>query len=564
MPDSQTVFHEAGGKRNILIVEDEQINRMLLEMYLREEYALLQAENGEQALRMLAEERAGLSLVLLDLNLPDMNGMDILKRIKADPATEQLPVIVLTADQDAEVECLNGGAVDFIPKPYPPQQVVLARVRRTIELYEGRDTISRTERNQLTGLYNPTYFYYHAARFDALHPEVATDAIVLEIPHFHMIIERYGREVWSDVLKKVADALVKAVRGDGGMVCRPEGDRFLIYCPHRENYAALMDAVGGELGEDSHIRLRMGVYENTDRSLEMVRRFARAKRAADTARTTYGRVIGTYDSRLREKEVFEGQLLEGFRRAIREKQFQVFFQPKFDVRPQSPVLHSAEALVRWRHPELGMISPGVFIPLFEENGLIRDLDAYVWRETAERIRAWKETLGRRVPVSVNVSRVDLYDPSLLDTLRGIAAESGITRGEMFLEITESAYTDDADRIIEVVRQLRDSGFHIEMDDFGTGYSSLNMIADLPIDALKLDMSFVRRAFGEKKDTRLLEAIIGLARALALPTVAEGVETAEQAAALKAMGCDIIQGYYFSRPLPPAEFEDFLAKDDKAW
>ena len=267
--------------------------------------------------------------------------------------------------------------------------------------------------------------------------------------------------------------------------------------------------------------------------------------------------IGIYDDSLHETELLEEQLIQDFPRAIREKQFQVYYQPKFDVRPETPILSSAEALVRWRHPTLGMVSPGVFIPLFENNGLIYRLDSYVWTEAAAQIRDWRMRLGIRLPVSVNVSRIDLYEPKLIDQLREITEQNGLSPHDLLLEITESAYTEDSAQIIERVRQLREIGFRVEMDDFGSGYSSLNMLSTLPVDALKLDMQFIRTAFMDRKDTRLLEAMIQLAEAFEVPTIAEGVETAEQVFTLKAMGCDIIQGYYFSRPLPASDFERFL-------
>ena len=204
-----------------------------------------------------------------------------------------------------------------------------------------------------------------------------------------------------------------------------------------------------------------------------------------------------------------------------------------------------------------MVSPGVFIPLFEQSGLIRTLDQYVWAEAAAQIRRWKDAYGVMLPVSVNVSRVDLYDPQLREKLCALVEENGIERGKLLLEITESAYTEDARQLVETVRQLRSLGFRIEMDDFGSGYSSLSMLSTLPIDILKLDMSFIRSAFSAGKDTRLLEAVIRLAGVFALPVVAEGVETAEQVAVLRELGCRFIQGYYFSRPLPAGEFERFI-------
>ena len=206
-----------------------------------------------------------------------------------------------------------------------------------------------------------------------------------------------------------------------------------------------------------------------------------------------------------------------------------------------------------------MVSPGVFVPLFEGNGLIRDLDDYVWREAAARIRSWKDRFGRSVPVSVNVSRVDMMDPELTETLRGIVLENGIDFRDLHLEVTESAYTQDAKQIVEVVSGLRDLGFRIEMDDFGSGYSSLNMLSALPIDALKLDMLFIRNAFSEKGNTRMIEITLDISHSLSVPMIAEGVETKEQMLTLRKLGCDIVQGYYFAKPMPAEDFSAFLTR-----
>lgn len=558
MTEKRLRFHAANAKRKILAVEDELINREILNAMLQDVYEIIFAETGTKAKALLSENYETLSLVLLDLNLPDMKGIDILRSIKENSSAALLPVIVVTSDQDAEVECLDLGATDFISKPYPKREIVLARIRRTIELFEDRDIIRWTERDHLTGLYNREYFYRYAAQFDTYHPDEAADAILLDINRFHMINERYGREFGDEVLRRVASGLLKAMGGSDGIVCRRDGDTFLIYCTHRSGYQDILESACVEMGEDYQVRVRMGVYSGVDRSLDMERRFDRAKYAADSVRSSFSHAVGVYNDSMHEQELFTEQLLEDFHTAIREHQFRVFYQPKFDVRSEQPVLNSAEALVRWFHPQLGMVSPGIFIPLFESNGLIHELDSYVWREAAAQIRQWKEGLGRRIPVSVNVSRIDLQDPMLLKTLCTIAEEEGIETRELLLEITESAYTDNAEQIINVVSELREHGFYIEMDDFGTGYSSLNMITTLPIDALKLDMQFIRTAFRERKDTRLIEAVIGLARSMGLPTIAEGVETAEQMFTLKAMGCDIIQGYYFSKPLPPEEFEAYIS------
>ena len=561
MEDNQAKFHSVDGRRLILVVEDEAINRTILGMILEKDYEIIFAENGEEALRVIEEKKELLSLVILDLIMPVMPGMEVLRRIKAEPETRNLPVIVASGDQSQEIECLNAGASDFIQKPYPEPGVILARVRRTIELFEGRQIIQSTERDPLTGLYNREFFFIYAEQYDQHHRDTPMDAIVLNINRFGIINERYGRAYADEVLRRVGEKAREMVHDAGGIVCRREADIFLVYCPHREDYKAILDnasmGLSGEQTANNRVRLRMGVYSNVDKSLDLERRFDRAKIASDSVRNSFTRNIGVYDDTLRKAELYSEQLIEDFPHAIEEKQFKVYFQPKFNITGEDPFLAGAEGLVRWQHPELGLISPGVFIPLFEENGLIQKLDHYIWRETARQIRVWKDTVGFSVPVSVNVSRVDMYDANIVYTLLDILEESKLEAGDLHLEVTESAYAEDAEQIIETVKRLRSMGFLLEMDDFGTGYSSLNMLSTLPIDVLKLDMKFINTAFGQEKDTHMLEIILEIARHLSAPVVAEGVETKEQMNALREIGCDMVQGYLFSPPVPAEKFEAFL-------
>ena len=552
-------LYDGNRKRLVLIVEDEYVNRELLKAYLENDYELLFAETGEEALETVRACSETLSLVLLDLILPDINGLEVLREIKQESGLTRIPVIVLTSDTESEVESLNTGASDFISKPYPRHEVIMARVRRSIELSENRDLIRWTERDHITGLFNREYFYRFAEQYDLFHAEEPTDALVLDISHFHMINERFGKAYGDEMLRRTGAELLRMASLYGGIVCRREADTFQVYCPHRTDYDVLIreitDVVNREM--HGHIRIRVGVYPEVDKRLEIARRFDRAKDAADSIRNSFSTSVAFYDDRLHEQEVFAERLLDDFHDALAQKQFVVFFQPKYDIRPETPVLCGAEALVRWKHPELGMVSPGVFIPLFEGNGLIRGLDNYVWREAAAQIRRWKDEIGRSVPVSVNVSRVDMMDPELTDTLTAIVRENGIDFSDLHLEVTESAYTQDAKQIVEVVSGLRDLGFRIEMDDFGSGYSSLNMLSTLPIDALKLDMLFIRTAFTETGNTRMIEITLDISHSLSVPMIAEGVETEEQVRALRELGCDVVQGYYFSKPVPPEEFEVFL-------
>ncbi len=550
----------AGGKRNILVADDEFINRELLENILSDEYDVLKAEDGEMAYEMIRQNRNTLSLILLDLIMPKMTGLELLSRISDEPDLKGIPVIVLTSDHDSEVESLRNGAYDFIPKPYPQPDVIKARVSRSIELAENRQIISATERDELTGLYTIEYFYRYGSQFDKYYPNAEMDALCFDVNHFHVLNERFGTEKGDEILKHIAERLETVFADKASFVCRKTADTFLVYCSHRDHdeYAKIVDQIA-EIGEDLHtsLKMRVGVYSCCDKKLDIHLRFGRAKIASDKIRNNYTVSVSDFDEALIDAELFAEQLVEEFPKALEEKQFLVYFQPKFDIRGDKPVLSSAEALVRWIHPSLGMISPGAFIPLFEGDGLIAKLDEYVWRRTAEKIADWKARLGISVPVSVNLSRADLYDPELVDTMEKITRESGISRDDLYLEVTESAYVSDSSQMVDRVKALREHGFFIEMDDFGSGYSSLNMISELPIDALKLDMKFIRTAFEKKNDTRMISIVIDIADYLKVPVIAEGVETEEQYLELKRLGCAIIQGYYFSKPVPADEFERFL-------
>ena len=291
-------------------------------------------------------------------------------------------------------------------------------------------------------------------------------------------------------------------------------------------------------------------------ALPIVERFDRALHACNSLRSKSGEELCVYDQSMAEKALFDARLLKDFESAIEQKQFKVNYQPKFDIRGEKPVLRSAEALVCWIHPELGRVRPDLFIPLFEENGLVTILDRYVWEESAKQIKKWKDEFGVTLPVSVNVSRVDMAAPDMTSFIQKIVKENGLSPADYMLEITESAYTDDTSHIIEVVENLRALGHKVEMDDFGSGYSSLNMLTSMPIDALKMDKAFIRNIKPGNKDMKLVELVLEIAKNLEVPVVAEGVETEEEYKMLKDAGCDIIQGYYFSKPIPPEEFKKY--------
>ena len=563
MLKSHEILHSVSGKRQVLVVDDEAINRELLGMMLADQFDVIFAENGEQALGLIRDNSRTLSLILLDIMMPVMDGFTLLSILKEDPDLKRIPVIVLTSEKSAEVRSLRSGASDFITKPYDLPEVILARVNRTIELSEDTYIIQNTEHDELTGLYNVSYFYRYAEQFEQMHTSIPMDAVVIDVNHFHLINELYGRSYGDQILRKIADNIREVLR-IGGIACRDNGDMYLLFIPHMENPEAVYEQLTGSLNSEKtsgmHIRLRLGIYPLVDQTMQMENRFDRAKIACDTIRSNFSSCIAFYDNDLHDKEVFAEQLLEDMEEGLESGQFVVYYQPKYAIQGEKPTLESAEALVRWIHPKYGMISPGLFIPLFEENGLIQKLDRFVWTQAARQIRAWRDTYGRIIPISVNVSRIDMYDPDLAAIFKGLVAENGLSPANLLLEITESAYTEDSDQMIHVVQGLRSEGFRVEMDDFGSGYSSLNMLASLPIDILKLDMAFIRNMLKGERNVRMLELMMDIARFLSVPVIAEGVEEEAQVTILKKLGCQMIQGYYFSKPVPPEEFKKFIEKE----
>ena len=432
--------------------------------------------------------------------------------------------------------------------------VLLIQNMRAVK--RARRLIRATEADELTGLYNRDFFFQYADRMYRDHPDTPMDAIVLNIEQFHSINALHGRKLGDKILSGLGSEIYDISLEQGGIAGRFGADRFDIYCKHMEEYRSIFDRLQTRLDELSpnvNIRLRMGVMPWKE-GLEPIQLFDRARTACNMARGHYKEHLIIFDEKVSERENYEQRLLNDLRHALDTGEFEVYYQPKYDIQTDQPKLVSAEALVRWNHSEMGLISPVDFIPLFEKNGQISLLDKYVWSKVAEQIALWREKYGMTLPVSVNLSRVDVFDPDLEDTLEIILKSHDLDHKAFKLEVTESAYTENADQVIEVVRGLRDKGFEVEMDDFGTGYSSLNMLSSMPIDVLKMDREFIKDIEDNEKDRQLVALIIDIAKNLKVYVIAEGVETENQLKLLKKLGCMIVQGYYFSRPLPADEFE----------
>jgi len=424
--------------------------------------------------------------------------------------------------------------------------------------------LKKQETDELTGLHSRQKFFAETRRMLDENAGKQFAFVRFDIARFQLINSFFGLEEGDKLLKYLAFKLkqfslifplciIGRIEGDIFAACHQlNGPVDVLSAILRQNIESLI----GGYRSDYELSITVGIYIIEDNTLPVEAIYSRSILAAKKCKKLpYGEYFAVYDKNMSEAIIKNQRITNEMHNALKEKQFEVVLQPKCDL--QTGNLIGAEALVRWRHPADGLMSPGDFIPVFEENGFILKLDEYVWTAACMYIRSWLDEGMAAVPVSVNVSRRDLYDPELPAKFKDLLKRYEIPAQLLHLEITESAYAENTRLIVDAVRRLKDAGLHIEMDDFGTAYSSLNMLNEMPIDTLKLDMSFIRNYDKNAAGTDIiLQFVIKLAQALNLSLIAEGIETAKQAEHLLALGCKAGQGYYFSKPVSKKEFDVF--------
>jgi diguanylate cyclase (GGDEF)-like protein len=553
--------------RNILVVDDQNINRIVLRKMLSDEYRILEASDGQEAMNMLHAPGTNVSLILLDLVMPVMDGYTFLQQKQKDQVLSNIPVIVTTAEYGTEKEALalQYGANDFVTKPYRDQRVIKQRVFNKIKLRETAEMANAMETDRLTGGFNKVGFVQRAADIIIQNPGEKYDLVSTDIESFKLVNELHGTEVGDQLLRDIARWLSEAVeREDIYLFGRSSADVFLILMRHdlvhTKKIVLDLCAYLKTYSLDISLELKAGCYttdqDKGDKSVDLM--CDRADMTTKSIKGHYGEQFATYDDSLRIRLLKEQEITSNMQQALNNQEFVVYYQPKFNLNNMSIV--GAEALVRWRKPDGTLVPPGEFIPLFELNGFITQVDIYVWERVCINIKKWLAQLGdKMIPISVNVSRVDIYRPHLLETLVGLVQKYEIPIEYLHLEITESAYTENATKLVGVVKQLHDTGFIIEMDDFGKGYSSLNMLSELPIDILKLDMNFMQNS-STGRQHNVLNFVVGLSKWLGLKLIAEGVETGEQVNSLRSMSCEVGQGYYYSKPIDEEKFTNKLFQD----
>lgn len=412
-----------------------------------------------------------------------------------------------------------------------------------------------------TGLLSKEAFFDEAAAY--LRHSGARDVSIVcfDVDHFKLFNDLHGLDCGDELLRYLGRALALRFSPDGAQpLARLAADTFALCATgiRPECVERILVDISSECPNGIDAIVRAGVYRIEDPASPVSIMCDRAVIALRTVKGSYFDRVALYDPGMREALVLEREVVAGIESALREDRIELFLQPKCNIRTGKIV--GAEALARWRHPERGIVAPGEFIPLIERNGLVCSLDLRVWEKTAAWIRGLIDEGVQPVPVSVNVSRADIYLVDVAAELHALVERYGIEPSLIEVEITESAYSERPDRIVAAFDELAERGFTVLMDDFGSGYSSLNMLKDINVDVLKIDMRFLDRDDRRSKD--IMESVIRMARWLDLPVIAEGVETREQVNFLLDVGCSYAQGYYYARPMEAAAFEALLTDGSK--
>lgn len=570
--------------KRMLVIDDMEMNRDIMSKIFQFDFEIIEAENGLIAMDILHKQKTAIDIVILDLVMPEKDGYAVLKEMREDPVLKNIPVIVVSAsgEVDGEFISLELGATDFLVKPVKPHiarlrvQNILARQETDRLLIQNAmmkkqheeerillNLITQSkneyqqlvEYDQLTGIYNRQMFTAKTQEMLEKNRSVSYVLVRFDIEKFKVINELLGYQEGDALLKYIAGVLRKHI-GKNGTYGRLEADVFVMCFPHSEENVSLM--IEKYLENMRHYSLNIeiilcfGLYIIHDITVPVDLMIDRATLALKTIKGNYITRYAYYDDILRQKLMEEQEIVNEMKDALTTGQFLVYLQPKCSLDTEKIV--GAEALVRWKHPTKGLIPPGKFIPVFEKNGFIMELDAYIWEETCKLIKKWIDNGKTVLPISVNISRVNLYNPQLVTIIRELVEKYGIPPHLLELEITESAYTNNAFQLIDVLNEFHEHGFTVMMDDFGSGYSSLNMLKDIPVDALKIDLNFLSGADALGRGKNILSSVVGMSRSINLPTIAEGVETKEQADFLRSIECHRAQGYFFFKPMPITEFE----------
>lgn len=514
-----------------------------------------------EELPQLLREQHDIFALFCDMDFITPYQLSALREAVNDPT---FPIVLLTdaLTGDDTGKWIGAGATEIITLPMPVP-LMHRRIGNVIKLHHLSLSITGQERDALTGLYNRGAFFHYAQVMMKEDASASYTIAISDIENFRLINERYGEKKGDELLRYVGHFLSNLHHGNM-LFARYSGDQFVCLARYNsadsgldENeFAADLQRMYANAPVPS-FSVKFGIYENVDTVLPVSIMCDRALMALRTVKHLYGRDAAKYTPLMQQSFNREQRILDSMEEALRTEQFEVYYQPKHAAATSEII--GVEALVRWIHPIYGFMSPGEFIPLFEKNGFVCRLDRYVWRRVCRDINEWLRQGFPAIPVSVNVSRMDLLQPGFVSDVILPIQEYNINTDLLHMEITESIYIEDEESLSPVITQLKDIGIKIELDDFGSGFSSIDILSKLPLDIIKLDIKLIRNL---ETNPLIVKSIVQFMHTLGYTVIAEGVETDAQLEQLKNMKCDYIQGYCYSKPLTLNGLKEYVAQYQK--
>ncbi|EQG17593.1 diguanylate cyclase domain protein [Clostridioides difficile DA00065] len=423
-----------------------------------------------------------------------------------------------------------------------------------------KEILSLAYEDKVTYIGNQNKFYRECSKYLLDKPSLNYIIVYFDINNFKMINDTFGYEFGDNLLITIAKALKEELT-EGEVYARLSSDYFAIFCDYkngRNKIIRKLDSIRNNIESNLsivfEISLCVGIYFVEEGEVDIQKAVNKANMARSVAK---GKNINyaIYNEDVRNKLSEESMILDDIKIALVKNQFEVYYQPKFSL--VNGEMIGSEALIRWNHPEHGFISPAVFIPIAEKSKLILKIGRFVFERVCTDLSEWKKQGKKIVPVSVNLSRVELYQPDIVKFINKTIQMYNLSSDLIEIEITETVAINELNILKNILNELRKYGFSISMDDFGTGYSSISCLRDMPIDILKLDKSFLDGIEHDERSRNIAKSIVSLAKSLDLVVIIEGVESKEQAELMKQFGCDLVQGFYFARPMPAKNFLDLL-------
>ncbi|MFY9477116.1 MAG: EAL domain-containing protein [Aquabacterium sp.] len=558
----------------VMMVDDEELLTDVIQTHLEDAgYTRFAACNAPlEALALIKARRP--DVLLLDLMMPGISGFDILQAVRADAELQYTPVVVLTAASDpaTKLRALELGASEFLAKPVDASELVL-RMRNTLAFKRYQDRLAYVD--PVTGLANRDRF---TKRLEGLLPHVlarkdgAIGLLHLSCDQVRQTRETLGPRATDNLLRQIAQRLGALLTAQPGLerlsadaldLARVGDQDFALLMPdlpHAENAADLAKQCLQVLAEPIEIEghpiflsasIGIALAPNDGRHADSLLKsadMACSKAQASNGKTRYEFFSEEMTARSLERLTLTHQL----RRALERDELRLHYQPKVCLR--TGAIKGAEALVRWQHPEHGLLLPGRFITVAEESGLIGDIGAWVLDEACRQANIWRTQGLDQLKIAVNVARPQFEDGQLCTRLQHLLQSTGLPPSWLMMELTESMLVQDAAKALQQMHDLRALGVGLSIDDFGTGYSSLSYLKRFPASELKVDRSFIIDLPKHDKDRAIVQTVVTLGHSLGMDVVAEGIETPEQHLILQHIGCDVFQGFLFSKAVPPEQFE----------